>query len=82
MYKLIFEKRALADLNKLQRQIKQRIWKKLQDSKENPFNFFERLVGNNCFKLRVGDWRVIVEIDSSEEVISILRLGHRKNIYG
>ena len=44
MYKLIFEKRAVHDLNKLETKIKERIWNKLQDCKENPFRFFEKLV--------------------------------------
>ena len=82
MYRLIFEKRELDNLNKLQKQIKERIWKKLQDCKENPLKFFERLVGDKSFKLRVGDWRIIAEIDVSEQIIKILKVGHRKNIYG
>ena len=41
MYQLIFEKRALEELNKLDKQIKERIWKKLQDCKEDPFRFLE-----------------------------------------
>ena len=44
MYKLNFEKKALHDLNKLDRLIKERIWNKLQDTKENPFRYFEKLV--------------------------------------
>ena len=44
MYKLVFEKKALHDLNKLEKNIKERIWNKLQVCKENPFRFFEKLV--------------------------------------
>ena len=51
MYKLIFEKKALQELNKLEKNIKERIWKKLQDTKENPLRFFEKLVETNGYKL-------------------------------
>ena len=44
MYKLIFEKRALKDLNKLDSVIKERIWNKLQDCKLDPFRYVEPLV--------------------------------------
>jgi len=44
MYKLIFEKRALRDLNKFDKQIKKRIWNKLQKCKEAPFAFLKPLV--------------------------------------
>ena len=81
MYKLVFEKRALHDLNKLEKEIKERIWNKLQDCKENPFRFFEKLVGIQGFKLRIGDLRVIADIIREKEAIIMLKVGHRKNIY-
>lgn len=81
MYKLVFEKKALHDLNALEGPIKERIWNKLQDCKENPFRFFEKLVETPGFKLRIGDWRVITDIFREKEAIIILKIGHRKNIY-
>jgi len=33
------------------------------------------------FKLRVGDYRAIVDVDNSAKVINVLKVGHRKNIY-
>lgn len=81
MYNLIFEKNALESLNKFEMQIKQRIWNKLQQCKENPFRFLEHLEEINGFKLRVGDYRVIIDVDNSTKIIKILKIGHRKNIY-
>jgi len=62
MYDLSFDEEAIVFLEKLEKPIKERIFKKLQTSKENPFHFFERLEGRTDFKLRVGDYRVIAEI--------------------
>jgi mRNA interferase RelE/StbE len=81
MYKLVFEKRTLQSLNKLEPKIKKRIWDKLQDCKDNPFRFFEKLVETSGFKLRIGDWRVIADIMREKEAIIILKIGHRKKIY-
>jgi mRNA interferase RelE/StbE len=81
MYNLIFEKRALDSLNKLDKQIKQRIWDKLQLCKEDPFRFLEHLEDIDGFKLRVGDYRVIMDVDNSTKTIKVLKVGHRKNIY-
>ena len=64
MYNLIFEKSALESLNKLEPQIKERIWNKLQQCKENPFRFLEHLEEINGFKLRVGDYRAITDVDN------------------
>ncbi|MFH0831714.1 MAG: type II toxin-antitoxin system RelE/ParE family toxin [archaeon] len=81
MYQLIFEKKALHDLNKLGKEVKERIWNKLQLCKEEPFRFLEHLAEINGFKLRIGDYRAIVDVDSSLKTIKVTKVGHRKNIY-
>ena len=81
MYQLVFEKRALHDLNKLDILIKQRIWDKLQVCKEDPFRFFEHLEEIDGFKLRIGDYRVILDVDKTDQILRVLKVGHRKNIY-
>ena len=81
MYNLIFERRALEDLSKLEKGIKQRIWDKLQQCKENPFHFLNHLEEINGYKLRVGDYRLIIDINESNKTLIVLKIGHRKNIY-
>ena len=67
-------------LDKLDKQIAQRIWKKVMAAKENPDHFFERLEGRTDYKLRVGDYRAIAEIDNELYRIEITMIGHRKSI--
>jgi len=81
MYKLVFEKRALQSLNKLEENTKKRIWNKLQGCKENPFRFLEPLVQIKGFKLRVGNYRVILDVQEEIKILNILKIGHRKKIY-
>ena len=81
MYELIFEKRALHNLNKLNKRIRKRIWKKLQECKENPFRFLKPLIQISGFKLRVGDYRIILDVQEDIKILKILKVGHRKNIY-
>jgi mRNA interferase RelE/StbE len=81
MYELIIDDKATEFLEKLEKSLAQRIFKKIQSTKENPFHFFERLEGRTDFKLRVGDYRVIADIDTSKQRIEVTEIGHRKNIY-
>jgi mRNA interferase RelE/StbE len=81
MYSIIFEKKALDFLNKLERNLKERIWDKLQQCKENPFHFLEHLEEIDGYKLRVGNYRLIIDIDQTNKILKILKAGHRKNIY-
>ena len=46
-----------------------------------PLRFFERLKGRIDFKLRVGDYRVIADINQDSKRIEITEIGHRKNVY-
>ena len=81
MYELKFDKKVIDFLNKLEKQDKERIWNKLQQCKENPFHFLEHLEDIEGLKLRVGDYRLIIDIDNSAKILRILKAGHRKNIY-
>ena len=81
MYELVFDSKAIEFLEKAEKQLAERIWGKLQSVKENPKHFFERLEGRDDYKLRVGDYRVIADIDESSKKIRISLIGHRKNVY-
>lgn len=50
-------------------------------TKSEPHHFFERLVGRNDYKLRIGDYRVIADINDSSKRIEITLIGHRKKVY-
>jgi len=81
MYEIIFDEEAIDFLNTLPKEIKERIFKKIISAKENPLHFFERLTGRSEYKLRVGDYRIIVDIDQSNKKVRITFIGHRKNVY-
>ena len=49
--------------------------------KENPYRFLKRLYGEKVWRLRIGDYRAIVDVIISANKIIVVRVGHRKNIY-
>jgi len=80
MFRIIWDQKSYKELNKLEPLISKRIAKKVKELEGNPFSKdIKRLKGSDDFRLRVGDYRVIIEID--KETITILKVGHRKNIY-
>lgn len=81
MYTITYDEESLQNLEKLEKKIRKRIFEKISSTKENPFHYFERLTGRSEYKLRVGDYRVIADIDEKTKRISILFIDHRKNIY-
>lgn len=81
MYSVIYDDVALQNLGKLEKKIRKRIFEKIHSTKENPFHYFEKLTARDEYKLRVGDYRVIADIDEKTKRISILFIDHRKNVY-
>ncbi len=81
MFEVIFDEEAIEFLEKLPKELRKRIYNKIMSVKENPFHFFERLAQRTDYKLRIGDYRVIADIDESTTKITITKIGHRKNIY-
>ncbi|MEM5809775.1 MAG: hypothetical protein QW156_02695 [Candidatus Aenigmatarchaeota archaeon] len=51
---------------------------KLQD---NPFHFLEHYEGQDFYKLRIGDYHALVDIDFENKIIKIRVFDYRKRIY-
>lgn len=81
MYEVIFDPDTIEYLKKLDRTVARRIWDKIMSTRSDPHHYFERMVGRNDFKLRIGDYRAIADIDRTSHKIEITLLGHRKKIY-
>ena len=80
-YKIIFSEFSEKQLNKLPEEVQIRITSTLERCKIRPYPHVKKLVGSKYFRLRVGDYRVIMDIIDNVLIIHVIELGHRKNIY-
>lgn len=81
-YEIRFTKKAQKELNKLPRQVYIRILKTLETLCINPRAGSVRpMVGINSWRLGVGDYRVIYDIQDNELTILVIRIRHRKDVY-
>ena len=83
-YSVSFESESITDLDNLNQFVRLRILNKIQWLSVN----FEQITPlsltgqwSGFYKLRVGDYRVIYELDIEEQLIIIIRIGHRREIY-
>ena len=79
-YSVLLDPRAARRLKKLQRSIGDRIRAGLAELTENPEKG-EQLKSSQYWKMRVGDYRAIYEIDEASNRVIIVYVGHRKNVY-
>jgi mRNA interferase RelE/StbE len=84
VYRVLFTKSAGKTLRKLPRNVAQRIRRSLDDLATNPYAEHldvAKLQNRPGYRLRVGDWRVIYEIENDRLIILVLRIGSRGEVY-
>ncbi len=80
-YEIRWDKKACKFLRKLNKTDARRIIKKVNDIKDYPAHFLEWLVDINAHKLRIGDYRAIIDLNETDKIVSVLLIGDRKKIY-
>lgn len=85
-YKVEFTDRALKDLKKLDRHTASLIlgWiRKNLENCENPRQHGKGLTANKSgqWRYRIGDYRLLAEIEDDKIRILILNVGHRSEVY-
>ena len=83
MYAITLERTAEKALKKLSAKEFWRVISKIKSLAHNPRVIgCRKIVGSkNDWRIRIGDYRVIYEIDDAERSIKIMKVRHRKEIY-
>jgi mRNA interferase RelE/StbE len=80
-YRLVYTRKAVRDIGRLDAAVKKRIGATLLRFKDNPLQYAEHLTDPELggYRFRIGDYRIIFDIEGND--IIVLRAGHRKEIY-
>lgn len=81
MFQIELTETAKGFLKKLQKKDAESIIKKIYSIRENPYRFLRRLQGEKLWRLRVGEYRTVVDVIISMNKVIVIRIGHRKNVY-
>ncbi|CAN5315618.1 type II toxin-antitoxin system RelE/ParE family toxin [soil metagenome] len=81
-YKIAFKLSAQKELNALPKQEIKRIINRIQKLESNPRpNGCEKLSGQELYRIRQGNYRIVYSIYDEEVQISIIKISHRKDVY-
>ena len=86
-WQIEFDPDALKDLRKLDKPIQIRLVGFLRtrvSSLTNPRDIGEALSGQRLgsyWKYRVGDWRIVCDIQDQKILVRVLRIGNRREVY-
>jgi mRNA interferase RelE/StbE len=82
-YELLIERNAEKDLKKLEISLFTKITTKIKELADNPHPQDSRKImgSQNDWRLRIGNYRVLYEIDNKTKTIKIMRVKHRREAY-
>lgn len=81
-YKLFIKRSAAKELEALPVKVRRRIALRMEKLGSDPRPpGTEKLSGQEKYRIRQGDYRVLFAIDDSSTTVTIVKVGHRKDVY-
>ncbi|MDA3861564.1 MAG: type II toxin-antitoxin system RelE/ParE family toxin [Melioribacteraceae bacterium] len=81
-YKIEIKKSAVKEISKLPQKELIKILSEIKLLANNPRPFGAiKLSGDDKFRLRVGNYRILYQIFDEKLIVIIVKVGHRKDVY-
>lgn len=81
-YTAVLSKNAQKALDKLSDAIAEPIFQAILNLEDNPKpRGYKKMRGRDGFRVRVGNYRIIYDVNDKILIVDILNIGHRKDIY-
>jgi mRNA interferase RelE/StbE len=81
VFRVLLQVNAAKELKKLDQTSKERIKKALSELESNPWKAGKPLNPSEYWSIRAGDYRAIYKIYPDKNQITVISIGHRKNVY-
>ena len=83
LYKIDIKKSAFKELQSLDKKVIPNIWHHIKNLSENPRpDDSIKLWGSKSnYRMRIGDYRVIYQIEDHLKTVMVHRIKHRKEVY-
>jgi len=81
-WRIIFARTAERELARLSSDARLRVGRAIRSLEDDPISAStKRLKGCREFRLRVGDYRVLYRLEHENRVLTIVAIGHRRDVY-
>ena len=82
-YKVSFRRSAEKELRKIPRSDLRRVIEKIHSLSGNPRPAGAQMLKgeNRYYRVRQGDYRVIYEVDDPLRQVTVVKIGHRREVY-
>ena len=82
-YSIRFTPRALRDFSAFDRPTHQRLRRRIDRLAEDPFPAGAKKLQaeEHFYRVRVGDYRIIYQVEPKELLVVVVKIGHRREVY-
>jgi mRNA interferase RelE/StbE len=81
-YEIVVRKSVLKDLRTIPKKDVKRILRRIESLRTEPRpSGCEKLSGQERYRLRQGTYRILYEISDTKLIVTVVKIGHRKNVY-
>ena len=81
-YRVVFRKSVAQDLRPIPNRDLRKILATIESLSEEPQpSGSEKLSGQDRYRIRQGNYRIIYEINDREVIVVVVKVGHRKDVY-
>lgn len=81
-YSVRLKASAKKELDDLAPDNRQRILARIAALADDPRPYgYEQLSGEKKYRLRQGDYRIVYGIDDKEALVTVVKIGHRRDVY-
>ena len=81
-YSVLVKRSAAKELEALPLKDRRRVARRIQGLAAEPRPAgCEKLSGQEKFRLRQGDYRILYAVDDTEMTVTVVKLGHRRDVY-
>jgi mRNA interferase RelE/StbE len=81
VWQVLWSEKSVKQLEKIDKKNAQRIYDGVLECAQEPFKNVIRLTNSPFYRLRVGNYRVILDLQQSKMIIFVVETDHRKRIY-
>jgi mRNA interferase RelE/StbE len=80
-WQVIWSEKSVNQLEKINKKDAQKIYDAVLDCERDPYENVLRLANSQFYRLRVGNYRVILDLQQQKMIIFVIEADNRKRIY-
>ena len=81
-YRLEVRRSAVKELEELPHKDLPRVMGRIEALSTDPRPLgCEKLSGQERYRVRQSDYRILYEVDDAKNVVTVVKIGHRRNVY-